>query len=122
MVIYDEIGGAPSVSLAVDALYERILADPGLVGYFEGVDVGRVKGHQRLFIGAALGGPEQYAGRDMGAAHAGLRISDEAFDAVVGHLVAVLTDLGVPVPTIEAIGSSLAPLRADIVSESARTS
>lgn len=53
----------------------------------------------------------------MGGAHAGLGISDEDFDAVVGHLVATLTGLGVPSETIEQIGGTLAPLRSDIVSK-----
>jgi hemoglobin len=32
----------------------------------------------------------------------------------VGHLVATLTELGVPAETIGAIGETLAPLKADI--------
>jgi hemoglobin len=51
----------------------------------------------------------------MGAAHAGLGISDADFDAVVGHLVETLAGLGVPEETIGQIGAALLPLRADIV-------
>jgi hemoglobin len=115
MTIYDEIGGAPAVNAAVEAFYSRVLADPSLAPYFEGISVPRLKGHQRAFIAAALGGPEPYDGRDMTAAHAGLGVTDAAFDSVVAHLVATLTDLGVPAPTIEAIGGTLAPLRGQIV-------
>jgi hemoglobin len=115
MSIYDSIGGAPAVTKAVDDFYTRLLADPRLAPYFVGVDLARLKAHQRAFIAAAVGGPAIYAGRDMAAAHARLDIVDAEFDAVVGHLVDTLVDLGVPADTIAEIGSSLAPLRAKVV-------
>jgi hemoglobin len=117
--IYDEIGGRPSVDAAVSDFYVRVLADPSLSPYFEGVDIDRLKRHQRAFIGAALGGPVVYAGRDMATAHAGLGITSEAFDAVVGHLAATLTSLGVPAATIATIASALLPLKPDIVTATA---
>jgi hemoglobin len=115
MSIFDSIGGRPAVGAAVDDFYPRLLADPELAGYFAGVDMAKLKAHQRSFIAAAIGGPEIYGGRDMAAAHRHLAITDADFDAVVGHLVATLDGLGVPAATIEAIGGKLAPLRADIV-------
>ncbi|WP_433088127.1 hypothetical protein ACQP1P_19590 [Dactylosporangium sp. CA-052675] len=47
------------------------------------MDITRLQSHQRAFFAAALGWPAIYAGRDMPAAHAGLNITDAAFDAVV---------------------------------------
>ncbi|HLI01304.1 MAG TPA: group 1 truncated hemoglobin [Acidimicrobiales bacterium] len=120
MSIYDQIGGAPSVTAAVDRFYDKVLADPSLSGYFAGTDLARLKGHQRAFLSAALGGPDMYAGRDMAAAHAGLDITEGAFDAVVRHLVATLTELQVPSDVIEAVGGKLAPLAPQIVSARAR--
>ncbi|MER7273810.1 group 1 truncated hemoglobin [Dactylosporangium sp. NPDC000244] len=116
MSIYDRIGGAGAVQAAVEQFYTRVLDDPGLAPYFKDVDINRLKSHQRAFFAAALGGPAIYAGRDMSAAHAGLNITDGAFDAVVGHLAATLTDLGVPDDDIMEIAAALAPLRAQIVS------
>lgn len=118
MSIYAEIGGGPAVDAAVADFYERVLADTSLAKYFEGIDLARLKRHQRAFIGAALGGPVVYAGRDMASAHAGLEITDEAFGAVVGHLAATLAGLGVPGATIESIVATLAPLQTDIVTGS----
>jgi hemoglobin len=116
MGIYDTIGGAPAVSTAVDDFCQRVLADPQLAPFFAGIDLNRLKSHQRAFIAAAIGGSELYRGRDMAAAHAGMSISDDDFDAVLGHLVETLTGLGVPAETVAEIGVALAPLRADIVS------
>jgi hemoglobin len=116
MTIFESIGGTPAVQAAVDDFYVRVLADPELAPYFAEVDLGRLKAHQRAFIAAAIGGPQMYSGRDMATAHARLGVTGEHFDAVVGHLVRTLQDLGVPDGTIAQVGASLAPLRGDIVS------
>ena len=51
----------------------------------------------------------------MAAAHARLGVAEADFDAVVAHLVDTLIELGVPAATVTRIGSSLAPLRPEIV-------
>jgi hemoglobin len=79
----------------------------------------RLKMHQRQFLTAALGGPEQYEGRGLREAHARLGISDEHFTKVVTHLVHALSELDVDGDTIESIGGKLAPLRAQIVNAGA---
>lgn len=115
MSVYEQIGGSAPVQAAVDLFYEKVTADGRLAPWFEGVDMRRLKAHQRAFIGAALGGPDTYRGRDMGAAHAGLGITPDAFGAVVGHLVAALEELGVDGGTVGVIVETLAPLEAQIV-------
>jgi hemoglobin len=117
--IYTAIGGASAVSAAVDDFYRRVLADPELAGYFTGVDVDRLKTHQRMFIAAAVGGPAAYRGRPMREAHAGLHIRDADFDRVVSHLVATLTSLGVSGRIIGMVADVLGPLREQIVEEPA---
>jgi hemoglobin len=115
MTIYDEIGGSAAVQTAVDDFYARLLGDPTLAPFFDGIELSRLKRHQRAFIAAAIGGAEIYSGRDMASAHAGLDVDDANFDAVVAHLVDTLTSLGVPAPTIAVIGERLSPLRDQIV-------
>jgi len=114
MSIYDQIGGRDAVAAAVDLFYDKVLADDVLAPYFTGTDMRRQKAHMRAFLAAAIGGPAIYAGRDMGAAHRGLGVTDEAFDHVVDHLVATLTELSVPQGIIGEIGAKLLPLR-DVV-------
>ena len=114
--IYDEIGGAPAVTVVVDRFYERLVADPDLMRYFEGRDMARLKAHQRALVTVALGGTsEQYSGRMMHPAHAGLAITNEAFDKVLDHLLAVLDEVGVPAVTSAKILAILQPLRTDVV-------
>lgn len=114
--IYEEIGGAPAVTAVVDAFYERLVADPSLAPYFAGIEMRRLKAHQRALVTVALGGTaETYAGRMMGPAHAGLRITDAAFDAVLDHLDVVLAEAGVRTVTAAKIMAILRPLRRDVV-------
>jgi hemoglobin len=115
MSIYDSIGGRDAVGAAVDDFYERVLGDPSLVTYFADTDVRHLKAHQRAFITMALGGPDEYRGKSMAEAHAGLEITADAFHAVVAHLAATLAGLGVDEATIGQIASSLAPLESEIV-------
>jgi truncated hemoglobin YjbI len=51
----------------------------------------------------------------MHPAHAGLPITSQAFDKVLDHLLAVLTDVGVPPVTSAKILAILEPLRTDVV-------
>jgi hemoglobin len=113
--IFDQIGGASAVGAVVDEFYVRVVDDPLLKRYFDGVDMTNLKTHQRLFVAAALGGPQEYYGRSMSEAHTGMGITGREFDLVVGHLADALAVCGVPAETIGTIASALAPLKAQIV-------
>jgi hemoglobin len=113
--VFDAIGGSAAVAAAVDVLYGRLLADPQLNHYFEGIDVRKLASHMRAFLTAALGGPELYQGRDMRSAHAQLGITSADWDATVGHVVGSLESLNVPADLIGQIGATLTPLKGSIV-------
>lgn len=112
---YNSLGAETGLRSAVDQFYDRVHADPSLAQYFAGVDMPTLKRHQVDLLSAATGGPHKYAGRDMAAAHAGLDITDEAFDRVVGHLNATLVASGADDGTIRAVLGALGPLRLSIV-------
>lgn len=112
---YRRVGGEPAVTALVDGFYRRVLGDPALAPYFETVDIGRLKAHQRAMIGQVLSGPNGYQGRAMAAAHQGLGITDAHYDLVVGHLVAECGELGVPDDIVAAVGEVLDGVRGEIV-------
>lgn len=131
--LVDLAGTEEVVAVVAARLYDRILGpvdgdpdlngDLALVGYFRDargrlVDRERLQQHMTHFLMAALGGPQRYTGRGMEAAHARLSITDEAFDRVVGHVVAVLESLQVPAEWIAEVGAAVAPLRGPIVTAS----
>jgi hemoglobin len=115
MTLYDRIGGKPAVTAAVDLFYVRVLADPLLVSFFRDVEMSRLKRHQLTFLSQAMGGPQQYSGATMTRAHARLSIEQRHFDAVAGHLVATLQELGVSEEIIAEVVAAVTPLAKEIV-------
>jgi hemoglobin len=94
---YDALRGVDGVRAVVEQFYRAVLHDPTLAGYFDGVDLPRLKRHQALLISQLLGGPVHY--QDLTAlqqCHAYLDVSPEAYWRVVGHLMGVLIRVGVP--------------------------
>jgi len=113
--VYQEIGGREAVEAVVDDFYDRVLADERLVEYFEGMDMGELRSHQVQFISAVVGGPVDYDGRDMRAAHDHLDIDEEDFDAVGEYLEGALRDNGVADENVEAIMSEVAALKDPVI-------
>ena len=100
--LYEAIGGASVLDLAVTIFYDRVVADPAVAPWFDGVDLPQLRQHQRDFLTIVLGGPshvgttERYRGRGIAVAHAGRAIDDDAFTRVRDHLIATLRELGAP--------------------------
>jgi len=114
--LYETLGAEGGIRKAVGDFYTRVVADPDLADYFDGVDMVSLRRHQTDMLVAATGGPQRYTGQDMAEAHGGLQITDAAFDKVVGHLGATLTAAGAGDDTIGAVVAALSPLRPAIVS------
>src|SRR5438067_27876 len=74
--LFDQPGGEPAVAAVVDAFHDKVLGDPGLKPYFAGVDLDRLKQHQRRFTGQALGAQRPYSGRSMRKAHENLSLTE----------------------------------------------
>jgi hemoglobin len=96
MSLYDEIGGNAAVDAAVDLFYEKVLADDRIKHFFADVDMPGQRGKQRKFLAYAFGAPTKYEGKDMRAAHAHMKLTEEHFSAVAEHLQATLEELDVP--------------------------
>lgn len=99
----------------VGRLYEVLLDDPEVSGYFEGVELHKLRSHMAALLSQVLGGPAEYTGRELGQAHAGLGISDADYSRVGAHLVAVLGEFDVPADIVEQVGGVLESVRASIV-------
>lgn len=113
--MYEILGGDGPVGEAVEQFYAKLAADPVIGEFFEQADLARLTTHQRMFLTAALGGPDAYEGRDMRAAHAHLKIADIDFDLFIRYLEETLADLGTPPARIAEVIGTLEPLRREIV-------
>ena len=93
--LYDKYGGFPAISGIVSDFYDRLLHSESLNPYFQSVDMERLMDHQTKFLCMVLGGPNNYSGRALDAAHSRLNVTPEAFGEVAAHLKAALEKAGV---------------------------
>jgi hemoglobin len=107
--------GTDVIRAAVSVFYNRVLDDPELAHWFAGVDMRRLRGHQTAFLLFALGGPEAYVGRPLREAHAGLQITDAAFDTMVEHLLLALHDVGMADDVVDQLRGRIERTRSQIV-------
>ena len=115
MTIYDKIGGQPVIKTATTVFYDRVTGDDALAQWFAGRDLSRLRAHQRAFLAAALDGPQLFTGLDLGEAHTGMAITDDAYTRVVGHLIITLDDLGVEGELLTEVERRLEVLRPQVV-------
>jgi hemoglobin len=106
---------ANSIRAAVELFYQRVLADSDLSPIFAGIDMPKLKAHQRLFLLHILGGPDRYSTQDIKDTHAPLGITDRLFDLTIAHLIASLREVGVAQDVVERAATDIEALRALIV-------
>src|SRR5215475_7345523 len=118
--LYDRLGGMPAIRAVVDDFVGRILADDRVNKWFahaasDPENAQAYKAKLADFICQGTGGPCKYAGADMLAAHKGRGVTEEAFNAVVGDLVATLDKLKVPEKEKTQLLGILGPMKSAIV-------
>jgi hemoglobin len=103
MSLYDDLGGDDAISAALDQFYVKVLDDPRVSVYFDGLDVERIKAKQLDFLAMAFGGPDRYNGRDLRTAHHLPRergLDEEGYQVFMGHFRTTLEQLGVDEPKV----------------------
>jgi hemoglobin len=117
MTLFEELGGVAAVEKAVEIFYKKVLADDGLAEFFVGVNMKNLKQHQKRFLTLALGGPNDYKGRDMRKAHEHMKLTDKHFDLVLGHLAATLSELGASEQQIATAAKIVEGTRKDVLNK-----
>ena len=115
MSLFEKYGGFATISKVVSELYDELEQNDVTAPYFEDSDIRKLMDHQVKFLSQVLGGPEQYSGKAMNAAHTGLQISAEAFGEVASTVKFILEDNGVEDDDVSHIIGLLASLKDDIV-------
>lgn len=113
--LYDRLGGKPAITGVVDQFVANVANDTRINQRFATTDIPRLKKNLVDQVCQASGGPCTYTGRDMKTTHAGMRITNADFDALVGDLVAALDKFNVPQPEQKELLGLLGPMRKDIV-------
>ncbi|TYQ31054.1 group I truncated hemoglobin [Pseudanabaena sp. UWO310] len=97
--LFEKLGGAAAVDLAVDRFYERVLQDDRIKHFFANTDMKKQRSHQKAFLTYAFGGTDKYDGQLMRQAHKELvekqGLNGDHFDAVAEDLILTLREMGV---------------------------
>ena len=113
--LYERLGGQAAITAVVDDFIGNVAADKRINGFFAQTDIPRLKRLLVEQICAGTGGPCTYTGRDMRAAHNGMRITDAQFNALVEDLVKSLDKFKVPQREKDELLAVLGPMKPDIV-------
>lgn len=117
--LFEQIGGNVALDAAVDLFYQKVLNDPRINHWFNGVDMAAQRRKQKAFLAYALGAPVKYSGKDLRSAHAHLAtdgLNDDHFNVVAENLVETLSDLGVAADLIDEVVALVETTRDDVLS------
>ena len=118
--LYDRIGGEAAVDAAVELFYQKVITDHRINRFFDKTDMDRQIAKQKAFFTFAFGGPNNYTGKNMRAAHARvvkMGLDNSHFDAVMEHLGATLTELNVPGDLIAEAAAIAESTRNDVLNK-----
>jgi hemoglobin len=115
--LYDRLGGKPAITAVVDDFVGNVAADTRINRRFAGTNIPRLKAMLVDQICEASGGPCKYTGRSMQAAHAGMKITDAEFGALVEDLVKSLDKFRVPPEEKKELLSALGGMKGEIVGQ-----
>jgi hemoglobin len=113
--LYGRLGGTANVTAFVADTIDHAASDPHLKLTFEGVNLGRVKGHFVEMVCELTGGGCKYSGDSMHDAHAGLGATESQFYVLVQLLRDSMRRHGVPLSARNELLQILAPMKRDIV-------
>ena len=116
--IYERLGGASAIDAAVELLYRKIDKDPEFARFFDGVNMILLQGRQTEFMIKALGGPDEYEGRDLRVAHQKAvqdGLGAEHFEKVAQYLKEALVDLEIEPSLIDEVLAVVGTTRDDVL-------
>lgn len=118
--LYGRLGGTPAITSVIDTFLVNVLNDTVINKRFNTLPASRVAALRQNLIDqvcAGTGGPCVYTGKSMMDAHAGMRIPEAEFNALVGDLVASLDKHKVPEKEKNDLLAVLGPMKTDIVNK-----
>ena len=115
--LYQALGGRDAIQRFTDDFYQRMLRDPRIARYFDGVNTKYLQRVLADYFCVVAGGPCVYDGVGMKDAHAHLGIDRAAFNALVENLQLAMDAGGVPFSTQNQLLARMAFFHRDIVTQ-----
>ncbi len=97
--LYERLGGYDAIAAVANALLPRLAGDDKLRRFWDHRGDDGVEREKQLlidFLSNAAGGPVYYTGRNMKTVHKGMRIDEEDWGRLIGHVMATLDSFDVP--------------------------
>ena len=114
--LYDRLGKKDAITAVVkDFVEERVAKDDRIKSFFANTDIPNLEAKLVDQICQVAKGPCTYTGKDMKTAHAGLKIKDADFNALVEDLKASLDHFKVGDQEQKELIGALATMHDDIV-------
>jgi hemoglobin len=113
--LFEKIGGMNAVNAAVDIFYAKILEDETIKHFFKFTEMKAQAGKQKAFLAYAFGAPLSYSGKNLRAAHSGMNLKEEHFNAVANHLVSTLKELNVAQNLIDEVVAIVMSTKNDLL-------
>lgn len=113
--LYERLGGIDAITAVVEAFRDEVAGDDRINLKFARTDLARLRKMLIDQVCEATGGPCRYNGRSMKEAHAGMKVTNGEFDALVQDLVTTLNQFKVPSGEQDELLAILGPLKSDIV-------
>jgi hemoglobin len=113
--LFDRLGGLEGITKVVDLFLANVLADERINARFQNADGARLRQMLIDQICAATGGPCAYTGKNMQEAHAGMKITEDEWNALVEDLVKALDAAGVGAAEKEELLGALGGMKGDVV-------
>jgi hemoglobin len=118
--LYKRLGGREGIAVVVDDFAANMVADSRVNARFKGMkapEVEKFKSNLADQICDATGGPCSYLGKDMKAAHAGMKITEAEWTATIENLVKALDKHNVAAGSKQELLGVLGPMKKDIVGQ-----
>ena len=113
--LYDRLGGKEALMAVVGELWNVVAADARINGRFKNTKPEAFGGQLVDFLCQASGGPCTYQGKDMKAAHTGMKLNDAEFNALAEDTTKALNKFKVPAKEQSEVIGLLASLKGDVV-------
>lgn len=88
--LYERLGATPGITRLASDLVDEHMKNERIATRFANSDLPRMKHLAATFFIGATGGPQNYEGKDMLAAHKGMNISAAEFMAVLDDALAAM--------------------------------
>jgi len=113
--LFADMGGQAGIDRIVDASVDNYLADGRIKALFDESNIDRLRAEFKIQFCQVAGGPCNYKGHDMAAAHKGLHLTNADFNAVVEDLQDAMDKSGLPFAVQNRFLARLAPMQHQVV-------